>query len=370
MKIYTTFAVFLVAVSIYRFYSLAAQESGYQNTVYLPYYRMQRPTETSPYQLEQGQNTASGAFDFASYDPGIGGSQNKLYSEPSVPEFKEYLIAALATGRITQINYFRLLPGKAGDGSIDFSGFYPQHLEYLQKLRAIYGFGLVVCLAGGSSRFLPVMKSKTLRQKLAHNLIAVAETWELDGIDFDWEYPRNKNDMAAYIALIKEVRANTFAANKNGAKNYRVSVAISRKQAALNTKLFQAVDAVNFMGYDFAPRHSTMEDITEMVAYLSARYAIPSQKIFLGLPFYGREIRSSGRRRAKTYNYLAQSFDLAPEDNEINNYYFNGQDMIVRKFEFAQEQDLGGIMIWEIGQDSNDHRSLLKVLPRQNFKQE
>ena len=362
MKIHSVLAIFLIVSCLS---PLAAQESSYQNTVYLPYYRMQRPTETSTYQLEQGQDSNRGAFDFASYDTELVVPQSKPYSEPSVPKFQEYLIAALGTGRITQINYFRLLPSKAGDGSIDFSGFYPQHLEYLQKLRAVYGFRLVVCLAGGSSRFLPVIKRKELRKKLARNLIAVAETWELDGIDFDWEYPRNKNDMAAYIALIKEVRSSIPATNKNGGKNYRVSVAISRKQAALSSQLFQAVDAVNFMGYDFAPRHSTMEDITEMVAYLSARYTIPSQKIFLGLPFYGREIRSSGRRRAKTYRYLAQNFDLAPEDNEIENYYFNGQDMIARKFEFAQQQDLGGIMIWEIGQDSNDHRSLLRILPRQ-----
>ena len=127
---------------------------------------------------------------------------------------------------------------------------------------------------------------------------------------------------------------------------------------------FQTVDMVNFMGYDFVPRHSTMEDITEMINYLSARYTIPSQKIFLGMPFYGKEIKT-GRRGARTYEKLALDFDLQPEDNEVNNYYFNGQDMILQKFEFARNKDLGGMMIWEIGQDSKDHRSLLKVLPRQ-----
>ena len=66
-----------------------------------------------------------------------------------------------------------------------------------------------------------------------------------------------------------------------------------------------------------------------------------------------------------TYGQLAQKFDLKPEDNEIDNYYFNGQNMIRQKFDYAQEKDLGGIMIWEIGQDSENQRSLLKALPRQ-----
>ena len=356
MKKYT-----VLAACLSLFY-LGAQEPSYQNTAYLPYYRLPKQTGLSPYQLEQGKDSGK-AFDFVRYDPEPLLSYIERYGEPDIQQFQEYLISALGSGRITQINYFRLLPSKAGDGSIDFSGFYPQHMEYLLKLREIYGFRLTVCVAGGSSRFLPMMKSQKLREKFAQNIVATAQIWDLDGVDFDWEYPRNKKDMAAYIDLIQEVQKGMTAA-KTGKTDYRVSVAISREQPALSTELFQAVDSVNFMAYDFAPRHSTMEDIEEMVAYLSARYAIAPRKIFLGMPFYGKEIKTK-QRQSKSYQHLLQDFDLRPEDNEVGNYYFNGQNMIRQKFQFALEEGLGGIMIWEIGQDSKDHRSLLKVLPRQ-----
>ena len=353
--------------------SILSAQQQYKNTVYLPYYRLPRESKPSRY---RGGQAESSAFDFGRYEPEPFLFYDNSYTHGGgVQPFQEYLIAALGSGRITQINYFRLMPAKAGDGSLDFSGFYPEHIEYLKKLRKIYGFRLHICLAGGSSRFLPVLRKPDMAEKMAQNIVRVVQEWGLDGVDFDWEYPRSKTDLAAYIALIENIRQglkpdpkNTEmvqnAASKINPPDYRFSVAISRLQSPLNKELFEAVDMVNFMAYDFVPRHSTFEDTSEMVEYLKARYAIPAQKIFLGMPFYGKQIKS-GRRRAKTYGRLAQEFDLAPQDNEMDNYYFNGQDMILRKFEFAQNKNLGGIMIWEIGQDSEDHRSLLKMLPRQ-----
>ena len=211
--------------------SLVAQELPYRNTVYLPYYRLPRLEEE---ELNSSSRSVFEIFNLENYDPEPFLPQKSPHSLPRTSKFQEYLISALATGRITQINYFRLLPGKKGDGNLDLSGFYPEHLEYLRKLRNIYGFRLAVCLAGGSSRFSPVMRKRTLREKLGRNVIAIANKWGLDAVDFDWEYPRNKVDMLRYITLIEQVRKGIQAEGKSR----QVSVAISRKQPALNAKLF------------------------------------------------------------------------------------------------------------------------------------
>lgn len=51
---------------------------------------------------------------------------------------------------------------------------------------------------------------------------------------------------------------------------------------------------------------------------------------------------------------------LKPGVDQIGNRYFNGKDMIQRKTDFARSQNLGGVMIWEVGQDNfiNDIRAL------------
>jgi GH18 family chitinase len=42
--------------------------------------------------------------------------------------------------------------------------------------------------------------------------------------------------------------------------------------------------------------------------------------------------------------------------------YFNGVSTITRKVKFAQQTLLGGVMIWEIGQDATGDNSLLKSI--------
>ena len=37
--------------------------------------------------------------------------------------------------------------------------------------------------------------------------------------------------------------------------------------------------------------------------------------------------------------------------DEAGGYYFNGPDLIMRKTRLARELGLGGVMIWEVGQD-------------------
>jgi GH18 family chitinase len=42
---------------------------------------------------------------------------------------------------------------------------------------------------------------------------------------------------------------------------------------------------------------------------------------------------------------------------------------IEKKTEYALSQKLAGIMIWEVGQDTNDHTSLLKVIHKTVFEE-
>jgi GH18 family chitinase len=48
--------------------------------------------------------------------------------------------------------------------------------------------------------------------------------------------------------------------------------------------------------------------------------------------------------------------------DEFDSVYYNGIATIKQKTEFAKREGLGGVMIWEISQDVNDERSLLKSI--------
>ena len=77
------------------------------------------------------------------------------------------------------------------------------------------------------------------------------------------------------------------------------------------------------------------------------------------MPLYGRDIKT---RDALTYSEIVNKHHPTPETDQVGNIYFNGPDTIRRKTEYAQQSKLGGVMIWELGQDATANQSLLKVI--------
>ena len=76
------------------------------------------------------------------------------------------------------------------------------------------------------------------------------------------------------------------------------------------------------------------------------------------MPFYGRQI--TNRNNALTYAEIKQRFRPGNHQDEAGGFYFNGPDTITKKVKLAKELELGGVMIWEVGQDATGKDSLLK----------
>jgi chitinase len=114
------------------------------------------------------------------------------------------------------------------------------------------------------------------------------------------------------------------------------------------------------MAYDHDGRHSTFDAAKgDVKALLGA--GVPAEKIVLGLPFYGRNVKK--REQVLTYREIVAKHDLKPEVDEMDGVYFNGPATIRRKTAFALESGLGGVMAWELGQDAPGDRSLLRDPP-------
>lgn len=112
---------------------------------------------------------------------------------------------------------------------------------------------------------------------------------------------------------------------------------------------FKYADYLHMMTYDQPGRHSTFQ--FAKVAVEQALTIFPAEahpRLTLGLPFYSRNTRSGDW---KTYEDLIQQHKITPEMDEVGEEYFNGINMMKHKTNFAFEQNLGGVMIWEVGQD-------------------
>jgi chitinase len=86
----------------------------------------------------------------------------------------------------------------------------------------------------------------------------------------------------------------------------------------------------------------------------------PRRKICLGVPFYGRDMKQF--EQSQTYSEIARRYHPAPDVDEVEGVYFNGIRTIQQKARYARENNLGGLMVWELGQDTTDDTSLLRTI--------
>jgi chitinase len=213
-----------------------------------------------------------------------------------------------------------------------------------------------------------------------------------DGIDIDWEYPKAA-DAANYVALIAEFRRQIDLYRSN----LRLSVAVGDSPKMYPgvdmAAVSKVVDQIAVMNYDYAgpwskttgmlaPLYADAADPSApgsvdatISAYRSA--GVPGHKLLMGLPFYaygwsevpsvnhglyqtGRSIHSD-----KPYSFVQAKIadsTLYRDARTQAPWIFDGETFwtfddpvsIRFKVNYADQQRLGGVMIWELSGDMPD----------------
>ncbi len=207
--------------------------------------------------------------------------------------------------------------------------------------------------AGNSDNFTSVAASETYRNKLADQCLAVINQYGLAGIDLDWEFPAGYQSwqFAEICRLIKE---------KIGTKELSVAVAaLQYNSDAIGAQADPYIDYYNLMAYDNGgDNHSTYVFAQQSVSYWANDKGISKSRLRLGLPFYGRNA-------VKKYSEIAASNPSAAyndADDYYNGSYYNAAPTIKQKCQYALDQGLDGVMIWELTQDRTDQYSLINAV--------
>ena len=252
--------------------------------------------------------------------------------------------------KLTHINYSFLLPNS--DGSL-------RPLENAAKMQEIvtlgHAQGVKVLIAvggwmdGNDSPFTTLAANPTTRTAFVNNLVNFVNQYNLDGVDMDWEYPREGNEPQHFELLMQELGQ---AMHSRG-KLLTAAVVVSGWNAdGVLNGVFDDVDFLNIMAYD-GPEHSTMAQAEGGLNYWLGR-GLPKEKAVLGVPFYSRP-------QAQSYaSLLAQGASPNSDSFQGNNY--NGIPTIKAKTQMALDR-AGGIMMWELSHDTSDpNTSLLAAI--------
>ena len=253
---------------------------------------------------------------------------------------------------LTDLIYFSIQP--LPDGNLDTSSLDIQTLQMLHEMRTAYGTRILISIGGWgrSDNFSPMATKPKTRKIFIKNLISFCAENKLDGVDFDWEFPEDKREIQAYADLLTEVKA----AFKS--RGWIVSVALAPSDQ-INLAPYAAVDRIHIMSYDRGSKHATLEQAQQDVnLFLST--GVAQKRLILGMPFYGRSMTPP--HNEYLYSEIMTRYHPSPATDEVDNIYFNGIGTTQQKTCLAKTEGLGGVMVWELGQDSQDDTSLLRAI--------
>ncbi len=252
--------------------------------------------------------------------------------------------------RLTHINYAFLIPNEDGSFAPFANGW---------KLKKIvsdaHDAGVEVMISvggwGWEKEFEAMAADPATRKMFVDNLIAFVATYNLDGVDIDWEYPLPGKSAENFLLLSQELRAAfpdkdlTTAVISHGAAG-----------EGILPETLALYDTINVMTYDGAD-HGTIQQFNDGLAYWQER-GVPSEKLIMGVPFYSRPSEIIYQKIVERHPEAAQS-DTVEWGGTIETY--NGIPTIQEKTRLALTH-AGGIMFWTLDQDSFDELSLLKAI--------
>ncbi len=261
--------------------------------------------------------------------------------------------------------------------------------------------GLQVLLSlggwGGCETCSDVFSTDSGRQAFATSVRELCQGLETDGIDLDWEYPViegftghsfKQDDKQNFTALIRELR-------KALGPDYQISFAAGGFRRYLEEaiewdQVMPLVDRVNIMSYDLVGGYATVtghhtplysttlqqESVDQAVQYL-ASIGVPRGKMVIGGAFYARvwkDVPNVNRGLYQPGTFL-QSIDYknfgegfkgftlywdevanAPYRYDSARGLFATHDdarSLSLKTRYAIDQQLGGIMFWELSLDKH-----------------
>ncbi|KAF5333128.1 hypothetical protein D9611_002412 [Ephemerocybe angulata] len=202
----------------------------------------------------------------------------------------------------------------------------------------------------GSKYFSPAVATPETRRMFANNILAVYESYNLDGIDLDWEYPghegnngnfHNPADTANFLAFLKVLRATLPPSAKISAAVQTLPFLGENGDPVTDTSEFGVVfDWILLMNYDTwestsppgpnAPLYDACDNSTQPASSAAAgvlawtKSGFPVSKLVLGLPSYGyvqrssyEQLRTRSQGRGHWHDHEDNEKHHIPEDEHV-----------------------------------------------------
>ncbi len=304
--------------------------------------------------------------------------------------------------RLTHLAHAFTWPDSQGNfivpaGYLDPGLIAAAHARGVKVLTSVGGWG-------NGNGFPGMIASHENRRRFIDQVLGFLRANGYDGVDLDWEFVSNAVERVRFTLLVEELGAALKAERPVKLLTMAAPAANYWGRWIAYEEIADDLDLVGFMTYDYhgdwsdhsghnAPLRSGGDacgSVEESLRYALAR-GIPPGKLLIGLPFYGRSFDAPGLyqkfTKTRSYDYAearalqnagwAYRWDeaagvpylLRPDAAEI--LCFDDERSIADKCAFVRAMGTGGVIIWEVTQDTVAGRAvLLEVVARELNKED
>lgn len=258
--------------------------------------------------------------------------------------------AKVPYAKVSHINYSFARPTADGGFNIDE----PENFAAIVTKARAEGKKIFLAIGGGqqssTNNFATFAAVPQYRTDFVNNCMNVIHQYGLDGIDMDWEFPAGGDNPANFATLISELGTAIHQAGKEltAAVN-----AYGPNADVILSSTFDYFDWINIMAYDKGSdpaAKANYQVATTALNYWGDR-GLAANKTVLGVPFYSTPGLIAYKDLVAN-DPDAPNKDVTTYDGQVE--YYNGKAQIVAKTNLALSKGLGGMMVWETMQDTND----------------
>lgn len=285
-----------------------------------------------------------------------------------LPYYRFDQVDAIAFCQLTHLNIAFANPNAAGALEVPANGASIGIQEVIAAAKAQNPeLTILISLAGGTlteeaaAAWNHAIENETERAVLIETIVTFVLEHNLDGVDVDLEWNDITASYSSFVLALNE-------ALDEHTKLITAAYPSETRYPEVSDQALEALDFINIMAYDYrgpwdptnVGPHSTLEHAQRGIDFWK-RQGISPLKLTLGVPFYGYEFQPSGTVVAKTYASIVDQNPNNVDRDQVDRFYYNGRTTIRAKTHLAIEE-VGGIMIWELGQDRFDQYSLLTTI--------
>lgn len=267
--------------------------------------------------------------------------------------------------KVTHLNICFVNPNSNGE-IIEVDSL-PEMLKIIKEKNP--NIKILISLAGGALYdeeeviWKKFVDNPTYRPILIKNIIKFVEKHNFDGVDVDLEW---NNVSRGYSPFVIELKKELHKKNKI------ITTALPgiKRFKNITDEALNSFDFINIMAYDergsWAPKnaghHSSIDFAIRSIKFWRDKHKVPSEKLTLGLPFYGYDFSNTRKTTSFMYKEIVKMNANNINKDSTGLIFYNGIPTIKQKVSIAIENNLAGVMLWELGQDTTKEHSLLSAV--------